>query len=140
MLSRTQVKGQKAEAKRQNGRARTVAAYLADVPEAARAALRKLRRDIKAAAPEAVELIAWGMPAFKQGRLLVGYAAFKDHCSLFPMSTAVMRRFADELSRYDTTKGTVHFPADKPLPAALVRKLVKARLAENAARQAARKR
>jgi uncharacterized protein YdhG (YjbR/CyaY superfamily) len=78
------------------------------------------------------------MPAFKQDRLLVGYAAFKDHCSFFPMSLAVMRDFAEELKGYSLSKGTIRFPATKPLPASLVRRIVKARIAENKARQAAR--
>ncbi len=81
------------------------------------------------------------MPAFKHQGPLVYYAAFKDHCSFFPASTTVMRRFATELKRYDnTSKGTIRFPADKPLPAALVTRMVKARVAENEARQASRKR
>jgi uncharacterized protein YdhG (YjbR/CyaY superfamily) len=118
----------------------TVHDYLASVPKDARAALQKLRKDIGAAAPEAVELIAWGMPAFKRGKLLVGYAAFKDHCSFFPMSVAVMRRYAAELKPYDQTKGSIHFTPAKTLPSALVRKLVKARIAENEAKPASRKR
>ena len=118
----------------------TVKAYLAALPKDARSALMKLRKDIKAAAPKAEEVIAWGMPAFKQEKLLVGYAAFKDHCSFFPMSLAVMRDFATELKGYDTTKGSIHFTASKPLPSALVRRMVKARIAENEARQALRSR
>ena len=114
-----------------------VAAYLSAVPKDARAALQKLRKDIRAAAPEAKEGISYGMPAFKSMGPLVYYAAFKDHCSFFPASMAVMRRFANELRDYDTTgKGTIRFSAAKPLPAALVRRMVKARIAENEARQA----
>lgn len=119
-----------AAARRQDGDGKAVAAYLAALPKESRTALQKLRKDIKAAAPEAVELIAWGMPAFKQGKLLVGYAAFKDHCSFFPMSAEVTRRHAAELRKYETTKGTIHFSTSKPLPAALVRRLVRARIAE----------
>jgi uncharacterized protein YdhG (YjbR/CyaY superfamily) len=133
-----QVSGQKPKAKGQNGGDKSVAAYLAALPKDSRAALQKLRIDIRAATPDATELIAWGMPAFKQGRLLVGYAAFKDHCSFFPMSVAVMRRHAAELKKYVTTKGSIHFPVAKPLPATLVRRIVKARLAENDARPALR--
>jgi uncharacterized protein YdhG (YjbR/CyaY superfamily) len=102
------------------------------VPVDARAALRKLRKDIRAAAPEAVETISYRMPMFKQQGGLVAFAAFKEHCSLFLMSTAVMETHREELKRYDISKGTVRFAPAKPLPAALVRKLVKARIAENA--------
>jgi len=102
--------------------------------------LQKLRRDIKAAAPEAVELIAWGMPAFKQGKLLVGYAAFKDHSSFFPMSGTIISEHAAMLKRYTTTKGSIHFTAAQPIPAALVRRIVKARIAENESRQTAHRR
>jgi len=119
---------------------KTVKAYLAAVPKESRAALEKLRKNIRAAAPDATELIAWGMPAFKQGRLLVSYAAFKDHCSFFPMSLAVIRDFAHELKGYNVSKGTIRFPMAKPLPAMLVRRIVKARIAENKAIQALRSR
>jgi len=109
--------------------------YLAALPEGPRAALAKLRKTIKSAAPEAIEAISWGMPAFKyRGRPLVGYAAFRDHCSFFPMSTRVMEAHQEELGAFRTSKGTIRFAPDRPLPAALVRKLVKERLAENAAR------
>ena len=101
------------------------------MPEEARAALEKLRAQIRAAAPEAVEAISYQMPAFKlRGRLLVYFAAFKDHCSLFPGSS-VMEAHRDELKGYYTSKGTIRFSPGKPLPAALVKKLVKARIAEN---------
>jgi|WetSurMetagenome_2_1015567.scaffolds.fasta_scaffold115536_2 uncharacterized protein YdhG (YjbR/CyaY superfamily) len=101
----------------------------------------QLRKAIKAAAPEAIEGISYGMPAFKHKGQLVYYAAFKDHCSFFPASTAVMRRFAAELKGYDTTgKGTIRFPALKPLPATLVKRMVRARIAENEAREALRSR
>lgn len=116
----------------------TVRAYLASVPKDARAALEKLRKDIKAAAPEATEGIMWGMPGFRLNGYLAGYAAFKDHCSFFPASATVISRFAAELRNYSTTKGSVHFTASKPIPAALVRRMVKARIAENETRQALR--
>ena len=107
---------------------------MAALPEESRAALERLREMIKAAAPEATETISYQMPAFKDhGRSLVAYAAFKNHCSLFPMSKAVIEARREELKPYLTGKGTLRFHADKPLPAELVRKLVKARLAENAA-------
>jgi uncharacterized protein YdhG (YjbR/CyaY superfamily) len=109
--------------------------YLAALPEESRAALEKLRQMIKAAAPEATETISYQIPAFKDhGRLLVYYAAFKDHCSLFPASMKVIEDHRKELEPYYTAKGTIRFHPDKPLPAALVEKLVKARLVENAER------
>jgi uncharacterized protein YdhG (YjbR/CyaY superfamily) len=112
----------------------SVEEYLAALPADKRTALEKLRKTIKAAAPEATETISYQMPAFKDhGRILVYYAAFKDHCSLYPASEAVMEALGDELKPYFAGKGTIRFPADKPLSAALVRKIVKARLEENAA-------
>jgi uncharacterized protein YdhG (YjbR/CyaY superfamily) len=108
--------------------------YLGTLPDESRAALEQLRKTIKAAAPEATETISYQMPAFKDnGRFLVSYAAFKDHCSLFPASTAVMEALGEELKPYFSGKGTIRFTADKPLPSALVKKIVKARLEENAA-------
>ncbi len=115
---------------------RSVEDYLAALPEESRAALEKLRKTIKAAAPEATETISYQMPAFKDhGRILVYYAAFKDHYSLFPASTRVIEAHKEELKPYFTGKGTIRFDLGKPLPAALVKKLVKARLEENAARR-----
>ena len=107
--------------------------YLASVPRQARVTLGKLRRTIKAAAPEAKEVISWRMPMYYYHGMLVGFAAFKDHLSFFPGSS-VMKKHRDELKHYDTAKGTIRFPIDKPLPAALVRKLVKARIKENETR------
>jgi uncharacterized protein YdhG (YjbR/CyaY superfamily) len=107
--------------------------YLAGVPKEARATLEKLRKTIRAAAPMASEGISYQMPMYKHHGMVVGFAAFKDHCSIFPGS-AVMETHKQELSRYDTSKGTIRFPADKPLPDALVKKLVKARIKENEAR------
>ena len=107
--------------------------YLAGVPKEARATLEKLRQTIKAAAPMASEGISYQMPMYKHHGMVVGFAAFKDHCSIFPGS-AVMDAHRAELSRYDTSKGTIRFPANKPLPAALVKKLVRARIKENEVR------
>lgn len=107
--------------------------YLAALPQEPRAALEKLRKTIKAAAPEATETISYQMPTLKdQGRFLVSYAAFKDHCSLFPASKAVMEALGEELKPYFSGKGTLRFTADKPIPAALVKKIVKTRIEENA--------
>ena len=111
----------------------SVVDYLAALPEEQRIALEKLRKTIKAAAPKATETISYQMPAFKQdGRFLVSYAAFKDHCSLYPASAAVMGALGDELQPYFSGKGTLRFQADEPIPAALVKKIVKLRLEENA--------
>ena len=113
--------------------AKNVDEYLAGVPNEARATLAKLRKTIKAAAPMASEVISYQMPMYKHHGMVVGFAAFKDHCSIFPGS-AVMDAYKVEPKHYDTSKGTIRFPANKPLPAALVKKLVKARIAENEAR------
>jgi uncharacterized protein YdhG (YjbR/CyaY superfamily) len=113
--------------------ARDVDEYLAGVPKEARATLEKLRKTIKAAAPMASEVISYQMPMYKHHGMVIGFAAFKDHCSLFPGS-AVMDAHKEELKSYDTSKGTIRFAAGKPLPATLVKKLVKARIKENEAR------
>lgn len=110
--------------------------YLAALPAQSRIALEELRKTIKAAAPDATEVISYQMPAFKDhGRLLVSYAAFKDHCSLFPMSIKVIETLKEELEPFLAGKGTIRFSPDNPLPARLVTKLVKARIEENAARR-----
>ncbi len=114
-----------------------VDAYLSAVPDEARAALEKLRNSIIAAAPDATEKIGYGTPAFYyEGRPLVSYGAAKNHCSFYVQSPAVMEAHQDELGVYDTSKGTIRFPANKPLPAALVKKLVKARMKETDAARA----
>ena len=93
-----------------------------------------------AAAPKAVEVISYQIPIYKyNGRPLVGFAGFKDHRSFFVMGSSVMEAHRDELKRYDTATATIRFPADKPLPVALVKKLVKARIDENAARATKRR-
>src|SRR5229473_2521323 len=105
--------------------------YLAAVPEPARSTLNKIRAAIRSVVPpEATEAISYGMPAFKYNGTLVWFAAFSNHCSLFP-TAAVIEAFQNELKGFSTSKGTIHFPVDKPLPAALVKKLVKARIAQN---------
>ena len=120
--------GRSSTAKR-TGAPKTVAEYLVRVPQPARGTLNKVRAAIRSAAPaEATETISYGIPAFRHKQVLVWYAAFSDHCSLFP-TAAVIHAFKDELKGYSTSKGTIHFPTDKPLPAALVKKMVKARVA-----------
>jgi len=115
--------------------ARDVDDYLSRVPEDSRAALEKLRRTIKSIVPGAVEVISYQIPTFKyQGRMLVSYAAFAEHCSFFP-GAAPIEAHRNELKSYQTSKGTIRFPASTPLPAALVKKLVKSRIEENERRQ-----
>ena len=112
--------------------------YLAALPEGRRAAMAELRRTINAAAPEATETIAYGMPALRShgGQFLVSYAAYKRHYSLFPASGAVVEALGEELTPYLAGKGTISFPADKPIPTAIVTRIVKVRVEENAARAA----
>src|SRR5688572_18513759 len=108
--------------------------YLAAVPAEPRAALEKIRMSIKAAAPNAVEGFSYGLPAFLiDGKAIAGFAAAKNHCSYYPMSGSVVETMGESLAKYETSKGAVTFPSNKPLPAALVKKLVKCRLAEIAA-------
>jgi uncharacterized protein YdhG (YjbR/CyaY superfamily) len=110
----------------------TVDEYLDRVPEPARTTLDKIRAVIRSAVPaETTEVISYQIPMYKYKGMLVGFAAFKKHCSLFPCSTTVVPAFRDELKNYETNKGTIRFPMDKPMPATLVRKIVKMRIAEN---------
>jgi uncharacterized protein YdhG (YjbR/CyaY superfamily) len=111
----------------------TIDQYLAALSQDKRAALEGLRKTIRAVAPEAEECISYQVPAFRQKRMLVGFGAGAKHCSFYLMSSSTVEAHKDELEGYDTSKGTIRFRADKPLPAALVRKLVKARIAENEA-------
>lgn len=116
----------------------TIDDYLASVPEERRAYLDQLRRTIRAAAPEAEETIAYDMPALRShgGQFLVSYAAYKKHYSLFPASGMVVEELGDELTPYLAGKGTIRFPTDRPVPTALVTRIVKVRLRENAGRAA----
>lgn len=114
---------------------KTIDEYLAAVSDEQRAALQKLRKIIRAAAPQAEECINYGVAAFRlNGKCLVGFGASKKHCSFYPMNGSTVAAFHDELKNYETSKGCIRFSAAKPLPAALVRKLVKARIAENGRR------
>jgi uncharacterized protein YdhG (YjbR/CyaY superfamily) len=114
---------------------RSVDEYLASIQEPARSTLNKVRASIRSMVPaEATETISYGMPAFQYKKVLLWYAAFSDHCSLFPTGS-VVGKLKDELTGYRVSKGTIHFPVNKPLPAALLRKIVKARLADVESKQ-----
>jgi uncharacterized protein YdhG (YjbR/CyaY superfamily) len=105
--------------------------YLAGIPEPGRSTLNKIRAAIwSAVPPEAAETISYRIPAFRYKGILVWFAAFSDHCSLFP-TASIVEAFKNELKGYSISKGTIHFPMDQPLPAALVRKIVKARVVLN---------
>lgn len=114
-------------------------AYLAKLSAEKRATLEKVRKAIRAAAPEAEEGLSYGMPAFIQGKPIAGYSASADHCSYFQMSGAITAALAEDLSRYQVSKGGFRFAIGKPPPATLIRKLVKARLAEIEAAAPAKK-
>lgn len=112
-----------------------VEAYLKNVPEPARTTLMKVRTMIRAAAPkEATETISYKIPSFQYKGALVWYAAFKRHCSFFPMDLSLADEFGEQLKQFKTSKGTIQFPVDTPLPAALVKRIVKARVALNEAK------
>ena len=114
---------------------KTVSQYLARVPAPARGPLRKIRAVIRSVVPpDVTETISYGIPTFKRQRMLVSYAAFSSHCSIFP-GAAVVEKFQGELKSYVTSKGTVRFPLSKPMPLALIRKLVKAKVKHEESRK-----
>jgi uncharacterized protein YdhG (YjbR/CyaY superfamily) len=112
-------------------RPKSIDEYLATVRDDQRAALEKLRRTIRSAAPGAEECISYGMAAFRHNGMLVGFGATPKHCAFYLMSATTVAAHANDLKGYDTSKGTIRFSPAKPLPASLVKKLVKSRLAEN---------
>jgi uncharacterized protein YdhG (YjbR/CyaY superfamily) len=117
------------------GNPKNIDEYLASMSEDKRAALERLRKTIKSAAPEAEECISYGLAAFRlHGRPLVAFGAASNQCAFYPMSSSTVTAYKEELEGYDTSKGAIRFPVGKPLPATLVRKLVRARVAENEAR------
>ena len=129
-------KNKRASVKGSSGPA-DVERYLAKVPEPARSTLKKVRAVIKSAAPrQATEAISYGIPSFRYHGLLVAYAAFSNHCSFFPSSGTLLKEFAEDLKGYSCSKGTIRFALDQPLPPALIRKMVKARVAGNERRKA----
>jgi uncharacterized protein YdhG (YjbR/CyaY superfamily) len=101
------------------------------VSDEQRVALQKLRKAIRTAAPKAEECISYQVPAFRLNGMLVAFGATPKHCAFYPMSSSMVAAFKDELADYETSTGTIRFQPDHPLPAALVRKIVKARIAEN---------
>ena len=112
--------------------AKTVDEYLARVPEPAHSTLTHVRQVIRSMMPkEATESISYGIPMFKYKGMLIGYAAFKKHCSLFPTGSPVLDKFKKELAAHRTSRGTIQFPPDKGFPDALLKKIVKARMREN---------
>src|SRR6266567_3693229 len=116
-----------------------VEAYLANVPEPSRSTLESVRRAIRSAAPaDATECMSYAMPAFRYKGALVSYSVFKSHCSFFPMSASLLDDFAEDVKAFRTAKGTLQFPLDKPLPAKLVRQIVKTRVLQNEERAAAK--
>ena len=118
-----------------NAAPETVDAYLARVPEPAHTTLQKVRAAIRSALPPSTtETISYKIPAFRHGEIVIWFAAFADHCSLFP-TARIIELFKDELRPYTLSKGTIQFPTDKPLPSALIKKMVKARLAQIAAKK-----
>lgn len=123
--------GKRGSTAKGKGGTKTVEEYLAGIPEPARSTFGKLRATVLSIVPEkATETISYQMPAIRHNGVLVWYAAFSNHCSLFPTAT-VMDEFKGELRSFTTSKGTVQFPLDKPLPVALIKKIVKARVAQS---------
>lgn len=114
------------------GKPRTIDEYLAALSDDKRATLEKLRKTIRAAAPKAEECISYQLPSFRLNGMLVAFGAAANHCAFYLLSSTTVEAHKDDLKDYDTSKGTIRFQAGNPLPAALVRKLVKARIAENA--------
>ena len=112
----------------------TIDEYLQQTPELPRHTLEKVRKALRVAASKATELLSYQIPTFKQEYAIIAFAAFKNHCSIFTMSNAIMKTLAEELKSYDCKGVTIHFPFDKPLPSALIKKIVHLRLVEDSAR------
>jgi uncharacterized protein YdhG (YjbR/CyaY superfamily) len=119
-------------------RAKNVDQYIDYFPETTRLLLHTLRDVIKKAAPEAIELISYGMPAYKHQGILVYFAAYKNHIGFYPTSSPI-KFFKDELKKFKTSKGAIQFPIEKRIPVVLVKKIVKFRVKENEAKQQLKK-
>lgn len=127
-MNKTKSRSRKPRANRSKA-PQNVDEYIVRVPEPGRGKLQELRHAIRSVVPkDATEIISYGIPAFRHTEVLVWYAAFSDHCSLFPKAD-VIAAFKDELKDFSTSKGTIHFPIDKPLPVALIKRIVMARVA-----------
>jgi len=127
--------GKRTPASNPNAAPKTIDAYLAHVPEPAHSTLQRVRAAIRSALPPAAtETISYKIPAFRHGEIIIWFAAFTDHCSLFPTGR-IIEMFKDDLKPYALSKGTIQFPIDKPLPSALIKRMVKARLAQIAAKK-----
>ena len=114
------------------GKPQTIDQYLATLDDEKRAALEKLRQVIHSVVPGAEECISYSLPAFRlNGKLVAGFGASANHCAYYPMSGSIVEALRNDLTKYETSKGAIRFQADKPLPMSLVRKLVKARIAED---------
>ena len=119
----------KKRANQKKANPKTVDEYLATVAQPARSTLNQVREAIRSVVPaETTEVLSYRIPAFKYKKVLIWYAAFSDHCSVFP-TASVIEKFKEELKPFRKSKGTIHFPIDRPLPATLVKQMVKARLA-----------
>ena len=116
----------------------TVEEYLNLFPEDQRAALEKIRKAIKDVVPKAEEAISYGMPAYKLNGVLVYFGGFKNHCSFFPAGNSVIKKFSNELKNYKTSKGTIQFLLNEPVPVLLIKKMVKERVRENGTKQKSR--
>ena len=110
---------------------KTVEEYLNLFPEPQRKELEKIRKAIKDAAPKAEEAISYGMPGYKLNGVLVYFGGFKTHCSFFPAGNSAIKKFSNELKAYKTSKGTIQFPLNEPIPVSLIKKMVKERVREN---------
>ena len=113
------------------GKTKTIDEYLAGLSDDKKAALEKIRKTVRAVAPEAEECISYQLPAFRlKGKVLVAFGASANHCAFYPMNSSTVETFRDDLKSYDTSKGTIRFQASRPLPTVLLRKLIRSRIAE----------